>query len=429
MLNFPRADLRRVAVRCFICVLCISVNHALVAQALPHAVAEQVGMSSSRLALLDTVLRQHVQDGHVAGLVAGVVRHGKIVYLESMGWQDIEQAAAMRDDSLFQIRSMTKPITSLAVMQLIEAGQLRLDDPVSRYIPSFASVKVFVSPEDPDHSALRAPSRAITIEDLLLNVGGISHRFGTLYRSRGVRSRGDTLEQLVAKVAAVPLMGDPGTAWIYSESATVLGHVVEIISGQTFDAYLQQHVFAPLNMPDTDFFVPAAKLDRLARPYQAPSGERGLVRSPQMEVPITIRPALLEGSAGLVSTVPDYLRFLQSFLNGGELEGQRVLSPSLVKEMTRNHIEAALLPIGLSPSNPMFDLGWGYGFTVVIDPSKSDYAVNMGEFGWNGSLGTFSWADPVSDTVAVLMLQIEPSSAYSLSAQFKALVAQALITQ
>jgi len=223
------------------------------------------------------------------------------------------------------------------------------------------------------------------------------------------------------------LMGDPGSQWIYSESATVLGYIVEIVSGQKFDAYLQEHVFAPLEMPDTGFYVPADKVNRLARLYQAPNAERGLLRTPEMEIPITTNPPLLEGSAGLVSTVPDYLRFLQSFLNGGELAGQRVLSPTLVTEMTRNHIDAALLPIGLSPRNPMFDLGWGYGFTVVIDPTQSAYAVNMGEFGWNGSLGTFSWADPASDTIAVLMLQIEPSGAYSLASQFKALVAQAVV--
>lgn len=419
---------RHAAMCSLVCASLVLMNQPAAAQALPRAAAESVGMSSSRLALLDTVLRQHVRDGHVAGLVAGVVRHGKIVYLESMGAADLEQATAMRDDSLFQIRSMTKPITSLAVLQLVQAGKLRLEDPVSDYIPSFAELQVFVSPEDPDNSALRAPARAVSIEDLLLNVGGISHRFGALYRSRGVRSRSDTLEQLVEKVAAVPLMGDPGSAWIYSESATVLGRVVEIVSGQKFDAYLQQHVFTPLVMSDTGFFVPPNKVDRLARLYQAPAGAQGLVRAPPMAVPITTNPALLEGSAGLVSTVPDYLRFLQSLLNAGELDGQRVLSPALVDQMTRNHIAKDLLPIALAPNNPMLALGWGYGFTVVIDPSESDYAVNMGEFGWNGSLGTFSWADPVSGTIAVLMLQIEPSSAYSLSAQFKALVAQALIT-
>lgn len=419
---------RHAATCSLVCASLVLMNQPAAAQALPRAAAESVGMSSSRLALLDTVLRQHVRDGHVAGLVAGVVRHGKVVYLESMGAADLEQATAMRDDSLFQIRSMTKPITSLAVLQLVQAGKLRLEDPVSDYIPSFAELQVFVSPEDPDNSALRAPARAVSIEDLLLNVGGISHRFGALYRSRGVRSRSDTLEQLVEKVAAVPLMGDPGSVWIYSESATVLGRVVEIVSGQKFDAYLQQHVFTPLVMPDTGFFVPPNKVDRLARLYQAPAGAQGLVRAPPMAVPITTNPALLEGSAGLVSTVPDYLRFLQSLLNAGELDGQRVLSPALVDQMTRNHIAKDLLPIALAPDNPMLALGWGYGFTVVIDPSESDYAVNMGEFGWNGSLGTFSWADPVSGTIAVLMLQIEPSSAYSLSAQFKALVAQALIT-
>lgn len=391
------------------------------------ATLEAAGMSSADFSLLSTMLHQHVDDGRVAGLVAGVARNGHTVYLESMGWQNVEDRSAMQDASIFQIRSMSKPITSLAIMQLIESGQIGLHDSVSKYIPTFADMTVFTNPDDPDNSPTHAPSRQITIEDLLTHMGGISHRDGALYQSRQVRSRSDTLAQLVDKLVAVPLMAEPGTRWIYSESTTVLGRIVELVSGQSFDDYLVEHIFAPLQMTDTGFYVSADKVDRLARIYQTPRNGNALIQVPEMEVPITMNPPLLEGSAGMVSTVADYLRFLQVFLNGGELDGQRVLGTELINAMTQNHVPAAALPIGLSPQNPMLALGWGYGFTVVIDAAQSDYAVNNGEFGWNGSLGTFSWADPETNTVAILMMQIVPSGAYSLSGKFKTMVAQTIV--
>jgi CubicO group peptidase (beta-lactamase class C family) len=387
---------------------------------------EAVGMSSARFGLLDTMLRQHVTDGHVAGLVAGVARHGRIVYLQSMGWQDIEADQAMREDSIFQIRSLSKSITSLAVMQLVEQGRLALEDPVARYIPSFADMQVFVNPDDPDNSPLRPPARAATIQDLLLNIGGLSHRDRALYQSRAVRSRADTLEQFVEKVAAVPLVGDPGSVWVYSESTTVLGRVIEIVTGQPFDVYLQENVLAPLRMTDTAFFVPPGKVDRLARIYQAPREGGPLRKQPDMDIPITQDPPLKEGSAGLVSTVPDYLRLLQMFLDGGTLDGERLLSPEGIAQMTRNHIPPALLPIGMSPQSRIQDRGWGYGYMVVIDAAKSPFSVNNGEFGWIGSLGTYAWADPETGTVAVLMMQVEPAGAYSVADTFKAIVAQTL---
>ncbi len=403
---------------------------ALLAQpapTLPSAEPEAVGMSSARFGLLDTMLRQHVEDGRVPGLVAGVMRHGKLVYLKSLGWQDIEAGEPMQEASIFQIRSLSKAITSLAVMQLVEQGRIALEDPVSRYIPSFANMQVFVNPEDPDNSPLRAPARQATIRDLLLNIGGLSHRDRALYQSRAVRSRGDTLEQFVEKVAAVPLVGDPGTVWVYSESTTVLGRVVEIVSGQPVDAYLQEHVLGPLGMVDTAFYVPPEKVARLARLYQVPREGGALRKQPEMDIPITQDPPLKEGSAGLVSTVPDYLRLLQMFLNGGELEGRRVLSAAGIAEMTRNHIPADLLPIGMSPTSRILDRGWGYGYMVVTDATQSPFAVNNGEFGWIGSLGTYAWADPQTDTIAVLMLQIEPAGAHALGDKFKALVAQTLV--
>jgi CubicO group peptidase (beta-lactamase class C family) len=261
----------------------------------------------------------------------------------------------------------------------------------------------------------------------LLNTAGLSHRFSGLYRNSNVRSRADNLAELADKVASVPLIGDPGEKWVYSISITVLGRVVEIVSGLGFDDYLRKEVFDPLDMPDTAFFVPQNKQDRLALAYRIPDGSSGLTRLPPMDVPITVNPPLKEGAAGIVSTVPDYLRFLQALLNDGELNGHRVLEVDTVAAMTRNQIAQELMPFGINSANPMLDRGWGYGLAVVTDAAKSEVGVNNGEFGWSGSLGTFSWADPVTDTVAVIMLQVQPAGAFSIASKFKALVYQSLI--
>lgn len=414
--------------------MCLVISLVVLARAslaapgpLERGSAQELGFSEQRLELLHEMLRQHVEDGRVAGLVAGVARHGKIVYLESMGWNNIEQANAMRQDSIFQIRSMSKPITAVAAMQLVEQERLHLTDPVSRYIPRFADMRVFLDPENPDMSSTRPASREMTIADLLLNTAGLSHRFGALYRQHEVRSREDTLELLVDKVAAVPLIGDPGERWVYSISITVLGRIIEIVSGQDFDDYLDEHVYTPLQMNDTAFYVPSGKVDRLARAYRVADEGGRMSLLPEMSVPITQDPPLLEGAAGIVSTVPDYLRFLQALLNGGELNGRRILESSTVAAMTQNHIAEELMPFGTNPDNPMLDRGWGYGMAVVVDADKSAYGTNNGEFGWSGSLGTFSWADPVSGTSAVLMLQIQPAGAYSIAPKFKTMVHQSMI--
>ena len=318
---------------------------------------EDLGFSAPRLTLVHEMLAQHVEDGRVAGLVAGVARHGKVVYLESMGWNQIEEDNSMLENSLFQIRSMSKPITAAAAMQLVEQGKMKLDDPVSKYIPSFAEMQVFLDPAAADFSQTRSARHEMTIEDLLLNTAGLSHRFGALYRQNEVRSRGDTLEELVEKVTSVPLIGDPGEQWVYSISITVLGRVIELVSGQKFDAYLDEHVYGPLKMTDTAFYVSEEKAQRLARAYRVSSEDRSLSLLPQMAIPITQDPPLLEGAAGIVSSVPDYLRFLQALLNGGELDGERILQAGTVEVMTQNHIPEGLMPFGTNPNKPMLDRG------------------------------------------------------------------------
>lgn len=420
-----------------LCAACLlSASFALASgQAIERAVPESVGVSSQRLGLVTEMLRQHVDDGRVAGLVAGMMHKGELVYLESLGWQSLGETR-MRDDALFQVRSMSKPITAVAALQLVEAGRLSLSDPVADYIPSFANVVVFSDPVTQDATQTRLPARAMTIADLLKNTAGLSHRFSPLYRNNAVRSRADTLEQLVDKVAAVPLLGDPGEQWVYSISLTVLGRVVEVVTGLPFDTYLQQQVLSPLGMNDTGFFVKPSAEERLARAYRFSDSDSGseLARVPAMPMPITQDPPLKEGAAGLVSSVPDYLRFLQFLLDGRKAESGRgdneegvVLAARLVAEMTRNQIEPRLMPFGTNPARPMLDRGWGYGLAVVVDANKSAYATHNGEFGWSGSLGTFAWADPVTDTALVLMLQIQPADAHSLAQKFKALAAQAVI--
>jgi CubicO group peptidase (beta-lactamase class C family) len=388
---------------------------------------ESVAVSSQRLALIDSMLQQHVDDGRVPGLVAAVARHGKIVFLKSYGWQDIENEIPMQANSIFQIRSMSKPITAIAVLQLVEQGKIALTDPVAKYIPSFSNVRVFNNPSTMDFNDTRVPRRQITIEDLLLNTAGLSHRFSALYRDNGVRSRGDTLEQLVDKVAAIPLIGDPGGQWVYSISITVLGRIVEIASGMDFDVYLNANVFTPLTMNDTGFYVKPNQLDQLAKAYRLREPGQPLELLPAMAIPITENPPLKEGAAGITSTVPDYLRFMQSLLNKGELDGQRILSAASVTSATTNQIPVELLPIGTNPNAPMLDRGWGYGISVVVEASKSPYGVNNGEFAWGGSLGTQAWADPETGMVVVIMLQIQPASAYDIANKFKAMVYQSVI--
>ena len=422
MLRFDQAKALTLAF-----VLLFSVASHRVFSQTPIVSPESVGVSSQRLALVDSMLQQHVHDGRVPGLVAGVSRHGKLVFLKSYGWQDIENKSPMQEDSIFQIRSMSKPITAVAVLQLIDQGKLKLSDPVANYIPSFAAVRVFNNPETQDLHDTRPPSRAITIEDLLLNTAGLSHRFSSLYRDNQVRSRADSLETLVDKVASIPLIGDPGEQWVYSISITVLGRIVEIVSGQTFDNYLEQHLFNPLAMTDTGFYVKPHQQARLAKAYVAATSSEPLKLLPPMDIPITEKPPLMEGAAGLVSTVPDYLRFLEALLNKGELNGSRILSSESVIAATTNQVANRLLPIGTNPNAPMLDRGWGYGISVVIDASKSPYGVNNGEFAWGGSLGTQAWADPSTGMAVVIMLQVQPAGAFEIASKFKAMVYQSVI--
>jgi len=395
--------------------------------ALPSSSPEDAGLSAARLTRITELLQASVDAGQIAGAVAAVARHGKLAYLQNIGWQDIEQQQAMQTDSIFQISTLSTPVTAVAALQLIEQGKMGLQDPVSAYIPRFAYLFVLINPDEPFLSAERKPARPMTIEDLLLNTAGLSQQGSPLYLQRRVLSRGDNLDQLVNKVAGVPLVGDPGAQWLSGIAPTVLGRIVEIVSGQSLDDYLSQYVFNPLQMNDTGFFVPEDSLDRLTQIYSASANAAGLIPETAMDVPITQDPPLLEGGAGLVSTVPDYLGFMQALLNQGVLESSRILADETVIAMTSNRLPNQLLPISLGPEQLLPGQGWGYGVGVVVDEASSNYAVNNGEFGWSGSLGTYAWADPQTGTVAILMIQIRSASADNIAISFKDLVYSSIL--
>lgn len=386
-------------------------------QSTPKATPDSVGLSAEHLQNATAVLRQAVADRKIAGAVALVARHGKIAYLEPVGLRDVAARAPMDERTLFRIYSQTKAVTAVAVMMLQEAGQLRLADAVATYLPEFKNLMV-QTPE-----GLRAPARAVTIEDLLLHTSGLSHRSSELYQSRRVRVRSQALPQFVTNITKAPLMEDPGTRFRYSEGTTALGRLVEVISGRPFDVFVTERILKPLGMDDTSFWVEGAAQARLATVYQAgPSG--GLAPFEiEEEVPFTTRPALIEGAVGLVSSAPDFLRFCQMLLNKGELDGVRLLSAKTVESMTKNGLPAPVLQQRGGGAT-----GWGLAnVDVVMTPSPRGYLTAAGEYGWDGSAGTFFAIDPARDLVVMLLSQNVPASPDGLRQRFKAAVDQAVV--
>ncbi|MEO8677788.1 MAG: serine hydrolase domain-containing protein [Vicinamibacterales bacterium] len=381
---------------------------------MPRATPDSVGLSAERLQQATALLRQYVADHKIAGAVAAVVRKGKIAYLEPIGLQDLKTRAPMTERSLFRIYSMTKSVTAVAVMMLHEEGRFALTDPVSKYLPEFARVVVF---GDPQGTATRKPSRPITIEDLLLHTSGLSHRTSELYKREQVRSRSITLPRFVTNIVRAPLMEDPGTRFRYSEATTVLGRLVEVWSGKPFDVFLRERVLDPLGMIDTAFWAAPDAAPRLATVY-APAENGEIQPFDTEDLPFTQQPALLEGAVGLVSTVPDYLRFCQMLLNRGELDGVRVLKPATVDRMIVNGLPAAVLAARGG------SMGWGLAnVNVQMNPASP----NAGEYGWDGTAGTIFWVDPARHMITILMTQSVPANPDGVRQKFKAFIERAVI--
>jgi CubicO group peptidase (beta-lactamase class C family) len=395
--------------------LAVSALHGAAA-AFPRATPDAVGMSTERLQMATAILRQYVVDRKISGAVAAVARHGKLVYLEPVGLQSFESRTPMTERSLFRIYSMTKAVTAVAVMMLVEEQKVALTDRASKYLPEFDKVMV-----QEGSGALRHPSRAITVQDLLLHTSGLSHRTSDLYRRLQVRSRSITLPQFVVNITKAPLLEDPGTRFRYSEATTVLGRLVEVVSKQSFDAFVTSRILQPLAMNDTAFWADAAARPRLATVYQrAPDGT--IAPFEIEEVPFTEKPALIEGAVGLLSTAEDFVRFSQMLLNKGELGGVRLLKRDTVASMTVN----ALTPQILKEKGG--NVGWGLAnVDVVVGEGSRGYLTAIGEYGWDGSAGTFFAVDPSKELVVTLMTQNLPANPDQLRQKFKAAVLQSIV--
>ena len=408
--------------RSLLSVALVTASSPTLAQDFPTATPESVGLSTDRLKQATDALQAHIDGGSISGVVVAVVRDGKLVYSEELGYRDLEARDPMPKDALFRLYSMTRPITSLAALMLWEEGKFALDDPISTYLPQFAGQRVFTDSSNPDMRSTRPRSGDITVEHLLTHTSGLGSRGSDIYRAEQVRLRSISLEQMIDNAARVPLFEDPGTRFRYGISTTILGRIIEIVSGQPLEEFFEERIFEPLWMTDTAFWADPTRAGRLATVYR-PSLEDELRPHAIEEVPFTERPKLVEGGVGLLSTVPDYLQFAQMFLNKGELNGRRLLRPDTVEAATTNRIPAALLPLFGRENG----YGWGLGFCVVIDPTLFAFPVGQDVFWWDGSAGTRFLIDPRQIMVTVIMAQVSPSRGNGFREEFSTLIDAAVI--
>ena len=387
---------------------------------------ESVGMSSAALNSATARLQKHIDDGDIAGVVAAVARDGKLVYQVALGKLDRERDADMQEDALFRIYSMSREITSVAALRLFEEGAFKFDDPVSKYLPEFSDQRVLLNSESTDLEATRPRVGEMSIAHLLTHTSGLGSRSSALYRENNVRDRAQSLDAMVSKAARVPLFQDPGTEFRYGIHATIIGKLIEVWSGQPFEEYLQQNLLAPLGMTSTLFWAEGNDADRLAQLYRPEAGDL----SPYAieTVPWTQRPVLVEGGVGLLSSVPDYVRFSQMVLDRGKIPGteERILSEATAALMYENAVLEAAMPIG--DSRYWLGSGWSLGgFNVVLDPSTYAYPVSKSTIWWDGSAGTRFFIDPIEGTVIVIMAQVSPSNGGGFRENFSHLVDAAII--
>jgi len=380
-----------------------------------------------------------VDDGRLPGWLAVVTRRGKIAHVGMHGLRDVEAGLPVQADTLWRIYSMSKPITSVAAMALVEEGRLELTDPISRFIPEFGASRVYVKGSGLKPVTVPA-TEPIRVWHLLTHTSGLTYGFhhahpvDEVYRRNGYEwgvPPGVDLAGACAAWAGFPLVFQPGTEWNYSVSTDVLGRVVEVASGQSLDQFFAERIFGPLGMTETTFSAPEDDLERLAALY-SPDPETGrIVRNDAMGAGARRRPACLSGGGGLVSSAADYHRFTQMLLRGGELDGQRVLGDRTVAYMAQNHLPggADLEQIGrpLFAESPMTGMGFGLGFSVVQDAAASKILSSPGEFAWGGAASTAFWVDPVEDLTAMFFTQLLPSSTHPIRSQLRTLVYQAVV--
>ena len=376
---------------------------------LPEGSPESVGMSSERLKRLDATFQKIIDDKELPGVTVMVARKGKLVYQKSFGFQDREKATPMANDSIFRIYSMTKPIVTVAAMMLVEEGKLQLAEPISKYIPEFKEMKVGVDSVDANGTTTftTVPAkRQITVQDLLRHTSGLTYgaplndktTVQKMYKEAGVGLAAKSLDDFVKTLAKVPLQWEPGTTYEYSHSTDVLGKVVEAASGKNLDEFVRERILNPLKMNDTAFILPAEKLSRMAEPQ--PDRQTG---ARQVLLDFSKPTTFFAGGHGMASTAGDYLRFCQMMLNGGELEGARILGPRTVAYMVSNHVGPN---IGVGTVwNPGEGYGFGLGFAVRKEPGLAQWPGSVGDYYWGGYAGTYFWMDPKEQLTVTYMSQ------------------------
>jgi CubicO group peptidase (beta-lactamase class C family) len=391
------------------------------AATLTVAKPESAGLSGERLSRIRTAMQRYIDRKEIAGAVTLVARRGRIAWLESQGAMDLDSRKPMDPGTIFRIASMTKPIASVAAMMLYEQGHFQLTDPISRFIPEFKNPRVAVASAPAPYRIVPA-DREITIRHLLTHTAGLPNTYTGFMVSEynklaASRQAGDTVGDLVKKLAGLPLDFQPGSQWAYGPATDVVGHLVEVISGMPLDRYLDEKIFAPLGMSDTAFYQPDSKTARMATIYAPVQG--GGIRANPLPAPAAKK--YFSGAGGLSSTIGDYARFCQMLLDGGQLDGKRLLSRKTVELMTANHIGDLKLWSSLPGQR------FGLGFSVRTDLGDSANLASVGSYGWGGAFGTYFWIDPKEQMFGILMIQLRPYDHVNIRQDFMTLATQAVI--
>ena len=417
--------------------------------ALPIASPESAGMSKAVFDRIENHLRQrYVEAGRFPGTQLTVYRRGQLVHSSVQGLADIERKVAVKDDTIFRIYSMTKPITSIAFMMLVEEGRVALEEPVHRYIPEWKNLGVFQAGVWPAFLT-RPASRPMQIVDLMRHTSGLTYGFqqrsnvDAAYRELkiGEIEKAGTLSSMIADLTKVPLEFSPGEAWNYSVSTDVIGYLIGVISGKPFEQFLQERIFDPLGMNDTGFFVPSDKAHRLAACYSASPQGAMTFHATDRQGGLTLQddpatssflspPSFISGGGGLCSTSADYLTFCRALLNGGELDGVRLIGPKTLALMTSNHLPGDRTLPELSRSlfseATYHGIGFGLGVSVTLDPARTLIPGSRGEYAWGGAATTSFWIDPAEELVAIFMTQVLPSTATPIRRELRTMIYSAI---
>ena len=396
--------------------------------------AKDAGLSAARLETLDRFIQtRYIDTGKIPGALIVIARRGEIAHSSALGLADIERKILMREDAIFRAYSMTKPITSVAFMTLVERGLVALDTPVHQVIPEWENLGVYQA-GFMETFRTKHPERPMLIVDLLRHTSGLTYGFqqssnvDAAYRKLkiGERENGATLDNMIRELAKVPLEFSPGTAWNYSVSTDVLGYLIGKISGEPFDEFLRSHIFKPLGMTDTDFHVRASDQSRFSACYAVtPQARMMLFDDPARSIYLQ-PPSLFSGGGGLVTTAADYLRFCRMLLGGGILDGVQILSPKTIALMTLNHLPDGKDLPALSRSlfsEVIFNgVGFGLGFAITLDTAKTMLPGSVGDFSWGGAASTYFWIDPREDMIVIFMTQLLPSTTYPIRRELRTLV-------